>query len=325
MFRDKDESRQSQALAWHIRLRSGAAADWEAFTGWLEQSPENGTAYDAVVLADEQLGSALAQVPTPPAGTNDNEHGEQAPGTRVVRHGVVGLASAAAAMVAGLVAYPLMAPDPSLYAVETTGGVQRSVRLADGTRIDLNGGTRIMLSRTEPRFASLERGEATFSVKHDPSDPFVVESGDAKIQDIGTVFNVVQDEGRLELAVAEGSVVFNPEAEAVQLTAGNTLHVAPNEDRIVVGSIDPKKVASWRQDRLVYDRTTLGAVARDISRALGTRVEVSPEIAAQPFTGVIVLNHDQGAFFKRLESLLDIGARRTPTGWRLTPQSRAHS
>jgi transmembrane sensor len=323
MLRNNDE-RQSEALGWHIRLRDGSAADWEAFTDWLEQSPENSAAYDAIVLADEGMGGLLALAQ--PAGINDNMQGEQRPKPRLIgRRTALGFASAAAVFIAGLVAYPMMSSDDSRYAVETGQGIQRSISLTDGTRIDLNGGTRIMLSRNNLRLASLERGEATFSVVHDASNPFIVESGNARIQDVGTIFNVTQDNGRLELAVAEGSVVFNPDAEAVQLTAGNTLRVAPNEGGIVVGSVDPKAVASWRNGRLVYDRATLGTVARDISRAIGTRVEISPDIAAQPFTGVIIIDRNQGAFFGRLEGLLDVHARRTATGWRLTSRTRAHS
>jgi transmembrane sensor len=323
MLEDKDEQRWAEALAWRIRLRDGSAADWEEFTDWLEQSSENSAAYDAIALEDERLGETLA--PARSASINDNEQqGQASEPLPLRRRAVLGFA-AAAAVAAGLFVYPLMSPDQSRYAVETAKGLPRSIRLVDGTRIELNGGTRITLSRKEPRYALLEHGEATFTVTHNPSAPFLVESGDARIQDVGTVFNVVQEGGRLELAVAEGSVVYNPDAEAVQLSAGNMLRVSADQDRIIVGSVQPAAVASWRHGRLLYDRAALGTVASDISRALGTRVEVSPEIAGTLFTGTIMIDRNQPAFFKALEGLLDVQAHRTPTGWRLISRTRAHS
>ena len=43
---------QAEAIAWHIRLRDGGAADWDAFVRWLEADPARSAAYDAVALAD---------------------------------------------------------------------------------------------------------------------------------------------------------------------------------------------------------------------------------------------------------------------------------
>ncbi|QHL90470.1 hypothetical protein GVO57_06010 [Sphingomonas changnyeongensis] len=76
--------------------------------------------------------------------------------------------------------------------------------LADGSRVDLNGGTRIALDRGNPRFARLERGEALFTIVHDEARPFEVHAGDAVLRDLGTVFDVVREPDRLRVAVAEG-------------------------------------------------------------------------------------------------------------------------
>lgn len=326
MLQDEDEIRRTEALAWHIRLREGSAADWEEFTDWLECSPDNSAAYDAIVLADEKMDKALTLAAAKPVNINDNDVGSTPPLPRPLhRRSAFGLAAAAAIMLAGVFAYPMMSPDNASYAVETGAGLHRSIRLADGTRIDLNGGTRILLDRDRPRFANLERGEATFTVTHDPANPFVVKSADDRIQDVGTIFNVVREGDRLSLSVAEGSVVYNPDAEAVQLTAGNTLRVSADQDTVVVGSISPQAVASWRQGRLVYDQATIEAIASDLSRSLGTQVTVAPDVAGRAFTGVIMIDKDQPAFFRRLEGLLDLQARRSANGWRLTSRTRAHS
>src|SRR3546814_9914530 len=74
-------------------------------------------------------------------------------------------------------------PDPSApYTIATVPGARRTIDLADGSRIELNGDTRITLDKAAPRFASLDRGEAMFHVRHDDSDPFVVMVGDDKLE-----------------------------------------------------------------------------------------------------------------------------------------------
>jgi transmembrane sensor len=99
----------------------------------------------------------------------------------------------------------------SRYAVETTGQTKRTVYLADGSKIDLNRDTRLLLDRADPRFAMLDHGQAYFTIRHDPSAPFKVDIGGVKLEDVGTAFDVIHERGRLDVAVAEGGVIFQPD------------------------------------------------------------------------------------------------------------------
>src|SRR5712671_1200329 len=59
----------AEAVAWHLRLRGGAAAaDWEAFVLWLEADPARSAAYDDVARADADLGPEAF----PPIAANDD-------------------------------------------------------------------------------------------------------------------------------------------------------------------------------------------------------------------------------------------------------------
>jgi transmembrane sensor len=227
------------------------------------------------------------------------------------------VAAVAAAFVSVTFAYPVLFPPSAYVAFESAPGQQRTLALADGSRIMMNGATRVVLDRDRPRLARLERGEAAFQVVHDPANPFTLSVGDALVQDVGTLFNVAITHNGFNLAVAEGAVVFNPEREKIKLVRGGTLHVPSGDAAVTVGSADPSAIGSWRRGELIYHGAPLAEIAVDLERSLGTKVSVSPELAARPFTGVIRIDHRQDTLFRRLDGLFGTRSRRSGTGWQI--------
>lgn len=309
-----DERKMEEAAAWFVRQRDPATADWEGFIAWLERDPANNTAYEAVALADGDYGTLVAAT-APPQPSNDNPVAEP---RRIGR--IAGWAAAAAAVLVAA-AYPMLNSAPEVYAVETAPGQRDTVRLDDGTRIDLNGDSRITLHRGDNRFASLDRGEATFTVTHDERNPFAVKVGDDVIQDVGTVFNIVRDSNGMETAVSSGMVVYNPDGEAKRVGAGQVLRLSADRSKVTVGVIAPTEVATWRSDRLVYRDAPLVRIAADLSRNLGTPVRISPDIAQQRFSGVIMLGGDQAALLPRIGAMLDVATTHEVDGWRLSSRT----
>lgn len=309
-----DDQIKEEAAAWFVRQRDPATADWDGFMAWLEQDPARNAAYEAVALADGDYGELIADAALPQA-SNDN------PQVATRRFGRMAGWATAAAAVLGATAWPLLTAGPETYALETAAGQHDSVRLDDGTRIDLNGGSHITLRKGDNRFASLDRGEATFTVTHDPSRPFTVKVGDDVVQDVGTVFNIVHDGGVMETAVSSGEVVYNPDGEAVHVSAGQVLRLSADGKTLSLGAIAPTEVATWRNGRLVYKNAPLGRVAADLSRNLHKKVRISPEIAARPFSGVIMLGGDEAALLPRIGAMLDVTITHETDGWRLSSRA----
>lgn len=305
------------AVDWVIRLRDPAFADWDVFTVWLEAAPHHAALYDHAALADRDIGDMLAPTALP-ASSNDNAVPLR--GTR--RRAWAGWSAAAAAIMVAVGSYPLLDRGDSTYAVATAPGEQRTVTLADGTRIEMNGGSRLTLHRADTRLASLDSGEATFSVVHDAARPFTVETGGDRIQDVGTIFNVARGADTTEVGVAEGAILYNPGGEAVQLKAGQTLRVSSREKRIVLGTAAPASIGTWRHGRLVYRDARIAQVAADVSRYLGVTVTADPTVASRTFDGVIILDRDPRRLLARLAPLLDVAARPSEQGWRLTALDR---
>ncbi|WP_380873139.1 hypothetical protein ACFB49_39640 [Sphingomonas sp. DBB INV C78] len=304
------------AIDWLIRQRDPAFAEWEAFAEWLASDERRASIYHEMAAADADMADLLAAAPPPAAPVVAAQADNVIPISRRRFNGW--LSGAVAASVMAMMGYAVFQAQPSPYSIETAAGERRSVTLADGSKIDLNGATRLTLDRRDARLATLDRGEALFTVVHDDKRPFVVHAGGAELRDVGTVFNVVSDRGELAVAVAEGAVIYNPDAEAVPLNAGRTLRVRSGASAILLGNADPAVMTSWRQNRLVYDGAPLAQVAADISRNLGFAVTASPAVAARPFRGVIALDRESDRFLARLGPLLDVKVERGQQGWVLT-------
>src|SRR5947209_3414135 len=120
------------AIGWHLRLREGDAADWEAFVRWLEADPAHAAAYDEVVLAD----AALTPDMFPAAPANDGRAAE-APARRRFGRAVWAAAALAACLLLAFLALPWLHPGSDRYEVATAAGQQRTLPLGDGSVVAL--------------------------------------------------------------------------------------------------------------------------------------------------------------------------------------------
>ena len=311
----------AEAIEWHLRLRDGgAAADWEAFVLWLEADPERSAAYDEVSRADADLGPEAF----PSAAAND-DWAEDVPVRARRRFGTAARAFAAlaACLILAFVALPWLGPGMDRYEVATAAGQRRDVPLGDGSMAALNGATRLILDRANPRFAELAAGEATFTIRHDSADPFEVVAGDHRIHDVGTTFNLVHDGDRVVVEVIEGEVQYHRREAAISLTAGQMLAVREEGGRPLLGRRDPGAMAGWRHGQLSFREVPLDIVARDLARSLGAEILVDPGIAALPFTGSVRIAGGAETVLTGFAATLGMEARREGNAWRIGPRSRA--
>ena len=310
------ENIRGDAIAWHLRLRDGGDADWAAFSDWLAADPAHPRAYAAIEEADFDFDAELRRVL---ADTLVAETHAAPP--RVDRRWFAWGGGALVASIAG--ALLVLPASHDFYEVATRPGEQRVIALDDATSIALNGGTRLRLDRTDPRHAVLESGEAQFTVRHDPDRPFTLEIGEDRIVDVGTRFNVARRASGLDLAVAEGAVLYNPDREAVPVSAGQRLREDRGSGRVMVERIDAGTVGGWHRGQFTYSGTPLAAVAEDLARALGRPVAVAPAIGARPFSGTIVLERGDRADPARLATVLQVRIVAIGTGWRMEPANGA--
>ncbi|MBO9519260.1 MAG: FecR domain-containing protein [Porphyrobacter sp.] len=301
-----NESMRDQAIAWAVRTGDPAFDDWDGFTTWLEADPAHSLAYDTVVAA---VGEAAQALPSIPAAENDDlpVHGQ----TR--RRWMGGAAALTLALVAAFGAWQFRGGS---YTIETAPGEVQLVKLDDGSQIALAGGSRIVLDRSDPRVASLEQGQALFTVIHDVSAPFRVTVGDDTLVDVGTIFDVKRAQGALSVAVSEGAVVLNPKNQNVQVSRGQMLSLDTASGRYQVGEVVTEEVGEWREGRLTYHDAMLADVASDLSRATGLAFEVAPGSATHRVSGSLLIEPIR-ADPQSLGPLLGLAVRKDGEAWEI--------
>ncbi len=172
--------------------------------------------------------------------------------------------------------------------VATTVGEQRSINLADGTRIELNTQSRVVVKYdTASRTVVLKAGEAYFSVAHEKR-PFVVIAGDRKIIALGTSFTVRREnsvDGDMTVTLIEGRVAVAPLAASNALTRlpiGEVTVLNPGQrlrlhehDKPTVDTPPIDKVTGWRRGELIFDHTPLRDAAAEFNRYSPVRITVT--------------------------------------------------
>jgi ferric-dicitrate binding protein FerR (iron transport regulator) len=107
-----------------------------------------------------------------------------------------------------------------VYTISTKAGERRRITLPDGTKVWLNVASSLGYSADFVTDSVREiklTGEAYFEVKHDEKHPFIIQTGNMKIRDIGTTFNVksypgeASTEAALISGIIEVTVSNNPE------------------------------------------------------------------------------------------------------------------
>ena len=296
----------AQAADWLVRQRDPAFTDWDGFADWLAEDPAHADAYDAIASLDVDL-AAL-----PPAGQPAPVRVAEPPRRRPSRRLWLGGALAAALVAAiSLSTFGLF---DDMRQIETAAGEHRSIELADGSRIEINGASAVTLDDERPRFARLDRGEAMFHIVHRDDAPFLVEAGDARIVDLGTAFNVVRGEGRTAVAVSEGLVAYNPARENVRLAAGKGVE-ARDGAAPEVRDVDVATVGGWRTGLLVYNGAPLPQVADDLRRTAGMDVRIAPNAEALSFRGALVIDRDRARTVADLAALSGTRAEKQGDGW----------
>ena len=143
------------------------------------------------------------------------------------------------------------------------------VILSDGTKVWINSDSKLEFP---DRFHKNVRevkltGEAYFQVAKDKEHPFIVVTGEAEIEALGTSFNIYsyEEENRIETTLVEGAVRF--------AVADQTVILMPGEQGVVGtdGNLEKKKVdvfpyIAWKEGKFVFRKRSLEEVMHIISR-----------------------------------------------------------
>lgn len=155
--------------------------------------------------------------------------------------------------------------------------------LSDGSIVTLNQNT--ILSHTAHfhsglREVALKNGEAFFKIAHLPDQPFVVRSGNLRIQVIGTSFNVKNKSGRIEVIVETGMVAVISKVSTIYLRPGDKLSIGTSNNHLSVSHNTDRLYQYYRTKEFIADDTPLEKLVTALNEAYGSRIIIAnPKLA----------------------------------------------
>lgn len=180
--------------------------------------------------------------------------------------------------------------------IVTPKGGQYNVELPDGTQVWLNAESSLkypVYFAEDMREVEL-KGEGYFDVaKHKRaghSIPFIVQSGEQRLEVLGTVFNIDSYGESIKTTLVEGkvrlglkdhtgqNVILHPNEQA-------TFHVA--RQQFNVKSVDPIYATAWKSGNFSFQRATIREVMESISRWYDVDIVYNGDFSNDFFTGTI--------------------------------------
>ncbi|GAB4520458.1 MAG: FecR domain-containing protein [Amphiplicatus sp.] len=335
-----DSEITAEACAWVAQIESGdlSPADLLALREWINRSPAHAREIRTVAALSGQL-SVLTEMAEAhdAAAAIDSRLRRSAWRRTSPALAALGLwIAVATGLIVMLFVRGGSLQEPLVYA--TGVGEYRAAALEDGSVVRLNTDSRIEVDYQEARRRiRLVAGEALFEVASEPDRPFVVLSGDAAAEAVGTSFAVRLRDGAAELAVIEGAVAFYkvlaspakgpgsrrdaPPAQdadrtrtppAVIVRAGQTLLSSALPDDagapapaapLAISPRELQRRLSWTEGLFDFSETPLEDVVAEIARHNRVRIEFADDELRSLKFGGIFRTGDLDALLEALERL----------------------
>jgi transmembrane sensor len=317
-----------EAAAWALRMAQGDA-DPEtraALDAWRGESPEHDRAFADAAEAWDLLGQH-ATSPELLALRRDALHRARAQGRRrwlgagLDRRAVAaGIAAAIAIPLAAVGWQRLQAPDERTYA--TAHGEQRTIVLADGSRLSMDALTQVTVALSRDlRVIELEGGRMNVEVAKDPERPLRVKAAESTVTALGTVFSVERAPQSLVVTLVEGKVaVRSGQGRALTMAAGQELTLGPGAAVALREDVDAEQALAWREGKLIFDDEPLAAAAARMNNYGARRIVVHGAAQGLRISGVFRAG-DVEAFVGAVESYFPIDASWDATSVVLRPKT----
>ncbi|MDZ5111563.1 FecR family protein [Pseudomonas putida] len=199
----------------------------------------------------------------------------------------------------------------------TAIGERRAVLLGDGSNLLLDSGTHLDISwRLLSREVDLRAGQALFDVSSAVYRPFVVSAGQAKVEVLGTLFNVRRlDNDAVRVTLARGRVDVAAAATQAPVTLRPGQQVDSIGGRLTpVAKADVSRAMAWKEDRIVFEQTPLDEAVSLLRHYRKAPIELSdPSLGALKVTGVFEA-HNVDLLLDLLPSILPVAVLQQEDG-----------
>ncbi|MDH0303270.1 MULTISPECIES: FecR domain-containing protein [unclassified Pseudomonas] len=268
------------AATWYVHLNDGAASAsrTQAWREWLAASPEHAEAWARV----EKLQQQWARVPRHAALSGLGAAQAQ-------RREVLKVLGMLVAIGGGTWLAAEQVPYQALLAQQRTGtGERRTLRLADGSRLELNVDTALDVRfDAQVRAIQLYRGEILVRTASDPARrPFIVHTDNGSVRALGTQFSVRQLPEQTLVGVLQSAVEIRPQRhldQVLRLDAGQ--QAGFDRDTFDTAQALPADSTAWVQGMLSVNDWRLGDFIDELGRYRAGVLRCAPAIRGMSISG----------------------------------------
>lgn len=324
-----DEDRLAIAARWRVALdENGHAEDLaRRFQAWRTQDPANAAAFDRI---EQGLAALDATADDPVLARFRAEAREAAFQPRRIW---IPVAASIALLTLAVPAYIHLMPaidrgeaagEAAGERIETAIGQQRTVRLDDGSRVTIDGGSTLAVRfDTAVRRIEVIAGQARFQVAHGDPRPFKVATGNHEVIAVGTDFNVDRLGRTFTVSLISGRVLVQRNCRKdrgdcastrQRLEPGEALSGTDGRSPLTRSRITAEEALAWQRGQIVIRDQPLAQIAQRINRHNGhVRLLVTPSAADLTLSGVFSLSNPS-EFAEAAAGLLPIETAQTANG-----------
>jgi transmembrane sensor len=310
-----------EALAWVIRLHSGAAtaADAEALTQWRGESSEHENAFRDAVRLWRTFGDETRSLVATSGACGSGRPGRFGMGAIFSRRSLIG--GAIAASVAG--GYAIVRPPlqlwPSLDELmadyRTAKGEQRTIALSDNVSLKLNTETSIAVrsAKSEPHIEIIS-GEAAITAARGGLAPLIVDAAGGRVTALRAEFEVRCLDGKVTVNCIDGTVDVGAGGRSIRLIKEQQVSYATGDGLSAPVPFDAGQVTAWQNGLLIVRDWPMSRVVDEINRYRpGKIVVMNSALGRRMITGTFHLDHLDD-FIGQAHSLLDASVHYLPGG-----------
>lgn len=193
-------------------------------------------------------------------------------------------------------------------------GKRSSLLLADGSKIWVNAGSRVVypVRFTQNKREIFVEGEVFLEVARNEKQPFYVKTHRFEVKVLGTSFNIsaYEDEEHPSVVLVTGKVhVRTNERQEMNLTP-NDMFVYSGE-KSYLRLVDVYDYIAWKDGLYRFESTCLTTILERISRYYGKKIVIEPEISGMTCSGKLNLKED-------LQDLMEGLIKSVPVYYRLS-------
>ena len=187
---------------------------------------------------------------------------------------------------------------PSQEVIATTYAELKQIILPDSSFVTLNAQSNIKYgsewSDKRKREVWID-GEAFFSITHRPAhQKFIVHTGEADIEVLGTEFNVMRREGKLKVSLNSGNIRLrvHDSRKFFQMSPGDVLELA--EQNVTKTSGKAHRLSVWKEHKLIFDDTPVFEIMTQLKYIYGWEyANVAQDILNEKLTGELDTSDEQ--------------------------------